>query len=53
MNFLVGFLLMTNGGHEEEVFWLLKSMCENPEFLMSGVFEVYNNNKKKAWISIA
>jgi hypothetical protein len=44
MNFLAGFLLLTTGGNEEEVFWLLKSLCESPEFMMTGLFEVYINS---------
>jgi hypothetical protein len=40
MNFVAGFMLITNGGNDEEAFWLFKRLAESPEFLATGLFEV-------------
>jgi hypothetical protein len=42
MNYLVGFLLITNGGNDDDVFWILKNMFESSEFMLTGMFEVNN-----------
>ena len=41
MNFLVGFLLITNGGNDDEAFWFFKNLAESSEFMLTGCFEVY------------
>lgn len=46
MNFLAGFFLITNGGNDEEAFWLFKNLLESSEFMMTGSFEVNNNFHK-------
>lgn len=39
MNFIVGFLLLINGGDELEAFWMFVALARNPDFLMMGFFE--------------
>ena len=39
MNFIVGFLLLINGGDELEAFWMFVALARNTDFLMMGFFE--------------
>lgn len=39
MNFWVGFLLLVNGGNEEEAFWLFTTLCWDPKYMLIGLFE--------------
>ena len=39
MNFVVGFLLLINGGNEIEAFWTFVTMARDSRFLMMGFFE--------------
>lgn len=39
LNFVVGFLLLVNGGNEIEAFWAFVTIARDPRFLMMGFFE--------------
>ncbi|KRX05358.1 Rab-GTPase-TBC domain [Pseudocohnilembus persalinus] len=39
MNFIVGFLLLINGGNESEAFWLFIELCRHKDFMIMGIFE--------------
>lgn len=40
MNFVVGFLLLVNGGKEEDAFWLFTEICRHKDFMLMGFYEV-------------
>ncbi|KAL4470369.1 hypothetical protein ABPG74_011980 [Tetrahymena malaccensis] len=39
MNIVVGFLLLINGGNEEEAFWMFVSLARSENFLFMGLYE--------------
>jgi hypothetical protein len=39
MNFIVAFLLMINGGNENEAFWFFVGLARSHDFLLMGFFE--------------
>ena len=39
MNFLVGFMLLINGGNELEAFWMFVTLARDHRFLIMGLFE--------------
>jgi len=39
MNFLVGFMLLINGGNELEAFWMFVTLARDQKFLLMGLFE--------------
>ncbi|EAR89468.1 rab-GTPase-TBC domain protein (macronuclear) [Tetrahymena thermophila SB210] len=39
MNIVVGFLLLVNGGNEEEAFWMFVSLARSENFLFMGLYE--------------
>ncbi|EGR29665.1 TBC domain protein [Ichthyophthirius multifiliis] len=39
MNFLIGFMLLVNGGNEQEAFLMFKVLAEDPNFMLMGLYE--------------
>lgn len=39
MNFVVGFILLVNGGKELEAFWFFVSLARSHEYMLMGLFE--------------
>jgi len=39
MNFLVGFMLLINGGNELEAFWMFITLARDQRFMLMGLFE--------------
>lgn len=39
MNFVIGFLLLVNGGNEVEAFWFFVELCRHKDFMLMGMYE--------------
>ncbi len=39
MNFIVGFILLVNGGNELEAFWLFIELCRHKDYMLMGFYE--------------
>lgn len=39
MNFVIGFILLINGGRELEAFWFFVTLARSHEFMLGGLFE--------------